>query len=130
MKKLAVYILVPSLIVGDDSSLGVNVSVQQQTNKSWTYGTTVTGWEKRNMKPSETALKMICSEFNVNYNWLIDGDGDIFIEDDNSTIELLKRDYNLRDVEVRLIEEFLKLDENERDVLINYLERVIGKDEQ
>ena len=92
--------------------------------------TTVTGWEKRNMKPSETALKMICSEFNVNYNWLIDGDGDIFIEDDNSTIELLKRDYNLRDVEVRLIEEFLKLDENERDVLINYLERVIGKDEQ
>lgn len=25
--------------VGDDSSLGVNVSVQQQTNKSWTYGT-------------------------------------------------------------------------------------------
>ena len=93
-------------------------------------GTTVTGWEKRNMKPSETALKMICSEFSVNYNWLVDGDGDIFIEDDNSTIELLKRDYNLRDVEVRLIEEFLKLDENERDVLINYLERVIGKDEQ
>lgn len=26
-------------VVGDDSSLGVNVSVQQQTNKSWTYGT-------------------------------------------------------------------------------------------
>ena len=54
---------------------------------------------------------------------------DIFIEDDKSTIELLKRDYNLRDVEVRLIEEFLKLDENERDVLINYLERAVGKGE-
>lgn len=26
-------------VLGDDSSLGVNVSVQQQTNKSWTYGT-------------------------------------------------------------------------------------------
>ena len=43
-------------------------------------GTTVTGWEKRNMKPSETALKTICNEFNVNYNWLVDGDGNIFIE--------------------------------------------------
>ena len=26
-------------VLGDDSSLGINVSVQQQTNKSWTYGT-------------------------------------------------------------------------------------------
>ena len=26
-------------VLGDDSSLGLNVSVQQQTNKSWTYGT-------------------------------------------------------------------------------------------
>ena len=26
-------------VVGADSSLGVNVSVQQRTNKSWTYGT-------------------------------------------------------------------------------------------
>ena len=53
-------------------------------------GTTVTGWEKRNMNPSETALKTICYEFNVNYDWLVDGDGDIFIEN-NDSIELLKK---------------------------------------
>ena len=78
---------------------------------------------------TERHIKAICNEFNISYNWLVDGVGDIFIEDDKSTIELLKRDYNLRDVEVRLIEEFLKLDENERDVLINYLERAVGKGE-
>ena len=86
--------------------------------------------EKNKSNPSNQTIKLICNEFNVSYNWLVDGDGDIFIEDDESTIEMLKRDYNLRDVEVRLIEEFLKLDENERDVLINYLERAVGKDGQ
>lgn len=86
--------------------------------------------EKNKSNPSNQTIKLICNEFNVSYNWLVDGDGDIFIEDDESTIEMLKRDYNLRDVEVRLIEEFLKLDENERDVLINYLERAVGRNEQ
>lgn len=42
------------------------------------------------MNPSETALKTICYEFNVNYDWLVDGDGDIFIEN-NDSIELLKK---------------------------------------
>lgn len=91
---------------------------------------TVVGWEKGDRTPPEATIKLICNEFNVNYNWLVDGIGDVFIEDDESTIEMLKRDYNLRDVEVRLIEEFLKLDENERDVLINYLERAVGRNEQ
>lgn len=93
-------------------------------------GSTVVGWEKGDRTPPEATIKLICNEFNVNYNWLVDGIGDVFIENDESTIEMLKRDYNLRDVEVRLIEEFLKLDENERDVLINYLERAVGRNEQ
>lgn len=91
--------------------------------------TAVSKLEKTGSTVTERNIKAICNEFNISYNWLVDGVGDIFIEDDKSTIELLKSDYNLRDVEVRLIEEFLKLDENERDVLINYLERAVGKGE-
>ena len=91
--------------------------------------TAVSKLEKTGSTVTERNIKAICNEFNISYNWLVDGVGDIFIEDDKSTIDLLKRDYNLRDVEVRLIEEFLKLDENERDVLINYLERAVGKGE-
>lgn len=91
--------------------------------------TAVSKLEKTGSTVTERNIKAICNEFNISYNWLVDGVGDIFIEDDKSTIELLKRDYNLRDVEVRLIEEFLKLDENERDVLINYLKRAVGKGE-
>ena len=92
-------------------------------------GTTVTSWEKRNMNPSETALKTICYEFNVNYDWLVDGDGDIFIEN-NDSIELLKKDYDLEDNEVKAIKAFLNLNKVERKVLVYYLEKAFGKDGQ
>ena len=92
-------------------------------------GTTVTGWEKRNMNPSETALKMICNEFNVNYDWLVNGIGNIFIEN-NDSIESLKKDYDLEDSEVRVIKAFLNLNNFERKALVYYLEKAFGKDGQ
>ena len=79
---------------------------------------------------TEQNIKLICKEFNVNYDWLVDGNGDIFIDTDRTTIELLADDYKLRPVEVSLIEEFVKLDEDERNVLLNYLQNVFLKNGQ
>lgn len=79
---------------------------------------------------TEKNIKIICKEFNVNYDWLVDGNGDIFIDTDRTTIELLADDYKLRPVEVSLIEEFVKLDEDERNVLLNYLQNVFLKNGQ
>jgi transcriptional regulator with XRE-family HTH domain len=79
---------------------------------------------------TEQNIKLICKEFNVNYDWLVDGKGEIFIDTDRAAIELLADDYKLRPVEVSLIEEFVKLDEEERDVLLNYLQNVFLKNGQ
>lgn len=79
---------------------------------------------------TEQNIKLICKEFNVNYDWLVDGKGEIFIDTDRTTIELLADDYKLRPVEVSLIEEFVKHDEEERDVLLNYLQNVFLKNGQ
>ena len=79
---------------------------------------------------TEQNIKLICKEFNVNYDWLVDAKGEIFIDTDRTTIELLADDYKLRPVEVSLIEEFVKLDEEERNVLLNYLQNVFLKNGQ
>ena len=79
---------------------------------------------------TEQNIKLICKEFNVNYDWLVDGKGEIFIDTDRTTIELLADDYKLRPVEVSLIEEFVELDEEERNVLLNYLQNVFLKNGQ
>ena len=79
---------------------------------------------------TEQNIKLICKEFNVNYDWLVDGKGEIFIDTDRTTIELLADDYKLRPVEVSLIEEFVKHDVEERNVLLNYLQNVFLKNGQ
>lgn len=66
--------------------------------------------EKGKNNPSEQTIKLICKEFNVSYAWLIDGVGDIFIETDDLFIDLLAKEYDLDDLQVRLIEKFVKLD--------------------
>jgi hypothetical protein len=72
---------------------------------------------------------LICIEFNVSYDWLVDGVGDIFIEN-NDSIELLKNDYDLEDNEIKAIKAFLNLNKVERKVLVYYLEKAFGKDGQ
>ena len=86
--------------------------------------------EKGKNNPSEQTIKLICKEFNVSYAWLIDGVGDIFIETDDLFIDLLAKEYDLDDLQVRLIEKFLKLDKENREAFMNFLKDVFLNDEQ
>lgn len=82
--------------------------------------------EKGDRPLTEKIIKLICFEFNVNYSWLIDGVGDMFENPNDALIDGLAKKYRLRDIEVKLIEQFIKLDEKDRDVLLNYLENVFA----
>ena len=95
-------------------------------------GSTIVGWEKGDRIPPDSTIKLICKEFNVNYSWLVDGIGEMFANPNDALIEGIKNKYKLRDVEVRLIEQFIKLDEKDRDILLNYLENVFipSKDDE
>ena len=87
-------------------------------------GTTVTGWEKRGMNPSESAIKMICKEFNVNLLWLKEGVGEMMCELPKDLFEELAKEYNLNNTEKKLVKTFLELDDHSRDILLGYLKKV------
>ena len=80
--------------------------------------------EKSKNNPSTQTIKSICREFNVSYAWLVDGVGDVFIKTDNVLIDELAKEYDLNDLELRLIETFLKLNKENRKVLLDYLKNV------
>lgn len=67
-------------------------------------------------------IKLICQTFNVNENWLRNGVGDIFNEDneDASINELIKK-YNINSDEVDLIKRLNKLDDDTRAKIINFV---------
>jgi len=58
---------------------------------------------------SERTIKLICSEFNVNENWLRTGEGEMFIENDGSILAALSAEFNLTDWENRMLETYLRL---------------------
>lgn len=68
--------------------------------------------------------KAICREFNVNYEWLTKGDGEIFIETDDDIIEIIDRIMiGENEFHKNLFKTFAQLDESE----LVALERIIDK---
>ena len=69
----------------------------------------------------EPLYRLICKEFDVNYDWLINGTGDVFVESDESIVDELAAKYNLDDMGRRIIENFLKLNDAQRKVIEDYI---------
>lgn len=89
---------------------------------------TISQWENGKNNIPESMLKAVCREFNVNYFWLIEGDGEPFIALPETTIDELAVEYDLDDFEKSMIVEFLKLKKDEREIIKKYISNLIKKD--
>lgn len=78
--------------------------------------------------PAEQTIRVICSEFGVNYDWLKHGLGPIYSNLPETLMDELQDEYNLSELDRRIVEEFIKLPENERQVFRNYLHWVFLAD--
>ena len=83
--------------------------------------------EKGNRNVTEQMRKAICREFNVDYDWLVYGTGEMFSELPKTILDELCRQYDLDDLDKQLIQEYIKLDKNSRKVLKEYIKNVLGK---
>lgn len=81
-------------------------------------------------EPDEAFLKLICNTFHVNYQWLINGNGDMFAPLERSQIitdfvgDLIKEEDSFK---TRLIEALAKLDDTEWEVLEKLAESLSHK---
>ncbi len=75
---------------------------------------------------TEQMAKAICREYNVNYEWLINGIGEMFVSD--SFIDNLILKYDLSDTGANLIKKYLLLTKSEQEVIEKYLRNVFTSD--
>ena len=78
--------------------------------------------------PIDAVISLICREFGVNENWLRNGIEPQYIETPSSTMEQLKKEFNLDEFGYNLVYEYLKLDQNQRDAVRKFLYDVIEKE--
>lgn len=86
--------------------------------------TAVSKLETGENNPSEQTMKLICKEFRVNYFWLRDGLGDMFVGTPDNVIDELAEDYDLDDLDKKIIQTYLELSTTDREVLKSYLKKI------
>ncbi len=82
---------------------------------------TLAMWELGSRKIKDIHISKICTEFNVNENWLRYGIGEMFVPNANDAIDEIGRRYNLDSASKALILTFLELNELERKVAIDII---------
>lgn len=70
---------------------------------------------------TDQVIKSICREFNVDYTWLTTGKGDdIFEKSPSSTMEQLKKEFDLDDFSYKLVYQYLKLNADQRQAVRDF----------
>lgn len=89
-------------------------------------GDVINNLERGRVEIKEPILKLICSEFSVNEEWIRNGSGDMFIKTSLSTMEKLKEEFHLDDFTCSFVYEYLKLDEEKRNAVQEFFYNVLN----
>ena len=83
-------------------------------------GNTVAQYELGRNEPIDAVLSLICREFNVNEEWLRNGEGEMFKPAPSDVLDQLANEYNLSNASYIAIEKFVNLKPEKRNELIEF----------
>lgn len=70
-------------------------------------------------------IKLMCSVFDVNEEWIVNGTEPMFVETPSSTMEQLKKEFGLDDFSYNLVYQYLKLDAERRQTVRDFFYNVV-----
>lgn len=73
---------------------------------------------------TDQMIKSICLAYNVNEDWLRTGEGDMFIENKESFLESISKQFNLEDLDIKILESYVNLSPDKRKVIKDYLKSI------
>ena len=73
---------------------------------------------------TEQMVKSICREFNVNYDWLKEGTGEMFDAVPETLVDELAQEFQLDDLDKRIILGYLRLSEADRGAIKRYVQNI------
>ena len=89
--------------------------------------TAISKIEKGENSLTDQMLKAICREYNVNYDYIMNGDGEMFSDLPQTVLDELCYQYDCDSDDRKMIQEYLALDAASRNVLKDYMRNVFSK---
>ncbi len=77
---------------------------------------------------TDTMAKLICSEYNVNLEWLKSGQGKMFIESDTISLDEYAKAKGATNLEINIVKSYFELDPNIRKLLIKHFKSALSKE--
>lgn len=90
-------------------------------------GDTISSIEKGKRNLTERNISLICEKFDVNEEWLREGKGEMFCQDEKSIVNELVAKYNLDDIVKSCLDVLVTLEPEEIKPLLDYIKKVVLK---
>lgn len=75
---------------------------------------------ERGVAIKEPIIKLICKEFGVDYFWLTEGKGEMFIETPDDIIDQVVKEYGLSEKAKAVIKAYVQMDDQQRKSVEDY----------
>lgn len=85
--------------------------------------------EKGNRSLTDQMAKAICREYNVSYDYLVDGEGEMFSDLPDTVLDELCMQYDLDAYDKKLLEVYLELPKSARDAIKEIIKKKFGPEE-
>jgi len=108
----------------------LSLTLEQFGSKLGVGKSSVSAIEKGINDLTERMAISICREYRVNYDWLMNGYGDMFEDLPRTVIDELCEQFGCDDTDRAIIEAYLKLTSDERAVLKRYISYIISLKEK
>lgn len=83
--------------------------------------------ENNNRNLTEQMTKAICREYNVNYDYLMYGEGEMFDDLPQTIVDELCVQYDLNDFDKALVEMYVSLPAGSRERIKEYMKQLVEK---
>ena len=107
-------------------TIELKISQEEFGSKLGLTRAAISRYESGTRALSESVILSICRTFHVNYYWLTEGEGEIFTGTPQSVVDEIVDDYNLDDIDRKIIEKYLELSEDQRKVVKEYLKSIFA----
>ena len=82
----------------------LNMTQTEFANRIGSMQNTITRYETNSRNPSASVIALICKEFNVNEEWLRNGEGEMFNPAPTDVLDRLAREYKLSNAAYIVVE--------------------------
>ena len=105
----------------------LGITQEEFSQRLGTTRNTITNYEANRRMPMDATIKSICREFNVNYEWLKNGEGEMFDALPETLVDELADEFNLDDLDRRIILGYIQLSEADRAAIKRYIQNLMEK---